>query len=154
MKAKLLAACALLGLLSWGCGTEIGNPSNADPAAANFSGTRAEALLNALCSKLNECFPALSFNDCRAGILASTTIDTELGLPANYGAYQTVVNAESASALTASASAANACVAAVAALACADPLVTSAYNGSTPTDFSNIANLLPGGNGSCPEVYR
>src|SRR5947209_3362352 len=136
-----VAAAALL--LAAACGTEAGNPGPVPPAASpvNQRSAASTSILNAMCAKLNECFPSLSVSACQSGVLPVTNIAPSLGLSAGFGSYQAIIDAEAAGTIQAKAPQSTACPGEVGALACGDASVTSAYDPAAPADFSGVRNL-------------
>jgi hypothetical protein len=166
MRARRLIsgiACTLLALshLSGCGGTGTGNPTTAadTPSGANPGATTgitapASDILTHLCAKLNACYPSLGTSACQSGVLASTVIDTELGLAAGFGSFQKVIDAENAKTIKANSTAATTCMADLDALLCSSAGVQAAYSTGAPTDFSHVDQMIPTGTSSCPAVYK
>ena len=145
----------LLLLLASGCGgTEAGNPALTSPATPNSTRIiAANEILREMCDKLTSCFPSLTDSSCRAGILASSGIDTKLGLPAGFGTYQSIVQADTMGTLRVNIQPMMQCQVDVHNLSCASASVTSAYSAAAPSDFTHVSSLLSSSTASCSGVY-
>ena len=162
MKRQILLAIALLALTTLaGCacgGTETGN-CGAQFGALQSAGDSIGALPSiqlreAICSKLTACDASLSTSDCREGIGALSTLDTELGLAAGaYSDFDELVSEELEGDVSSSASALAECVTAIGALSCTDAPVQDAWDPGSPTDFDAVEAMIPSDPGSCPDVY-
>ncbi len=151
---RMLGVFALLvtSILSSGCGgTDSGNPP--PPASTGSSSdTGVASIENYICYKLSACF-SLEYESCYSGLRASSGIDTEIGLASGYGTFQKIITDDGAGTITRSASALTTCTAAIYTLTCSSTAVQTSFSSGTPTDFSNIQNILPTGSGSCPDIY-
>src|SRR6185295_9940967 len=109
-------------VLLLGCGgggvTDAGNPAP-QPWATNC--------LSAMCGKLNQCFPTLSLAQCSAGIKASSSIDTELGVRQGIGTFQDLMDAEAEGEIIAYAPAKGTCTRDISLLSCASAEVQGAF---------------------------
>lgn len=145
----------LLVLCSCG-GTETGNPlyndSNAEPPTSIIS-LASEKILSSICAKLIACHATLLETQCKQGILASTSIDTELGLPINSGTFQSIVAAERSNLIQPQESFVSACQSELEAVSCASPAAQAAYDPGAPGDFSRVSELVSGGTVSCIDVF-
>jgi hypothetical protein len=148
MKSKFMLLLATLAFALSGCGgggvTDAGNPAP-QPWANNC--------LNSMCSKLHECFPSLSLAQCAAGIKASSSIDTELGVRQGIGTFQDLMDAESAGQITAYSPAKSTCTRDIGLLACDSTEVQAAFNTGNPSDFENVNSLLSRSSLSCAGAY-
>ena len=152
MKYMVATLMSVLLLGCYGNGTEGGNPNRT--ASSNMGTSSAAMLMSEICSRLETCYSGWSDRDaCERGVQASTGVDTQLGLAAGYGSYQTIIAAEFAELLTAHRDAADRCAGEIRLLSCADPRVQSAYNPEAPNDFSHIGDLFSQDPGSCPDVF-
>ena len=153
LRMSLILAVAILPAVGPSCGTETGNPTGASQTLSTPL-TAAESIRDALCERLVECHSGLTVADCLAGVNAATNIDTELGLSAGvYSSYSAIITAERNVEITAASSPSAACTVLIDALECTDPAVQAAYDSGSPDDFSNVAPMIPGASGSCPDVY-
>jgi hypothetical protein len=151
---KWLFVPLFLFTFSVGCGgTGTGNPTGTGATNGSASGTAAEAVLSASCGKLASCFNGLTISDCSAGIKVQTNLSAALGLAANFGTYQAIIDAEKAGTIHANGTAKAACVSDIGALACSNGAVQSSYSASAPGDFSQVFQLIPSSTSSCKGLY-
>lgn len=173
--ALLLFIVSFLSTLFLACGeggTETGNPTDGDefsdgedagddaddqPTSApidDADSTEAESIGSALCTVLSQCFSPLASDDCEAGLLAVSNIDTELGLAVGeFADFALVITAEQEGSLIADETTAAQCVADIEALACADASVQAAYDEDNADSFDNVFRMIPLGDDSCAGVY-
>lgn len=145
-KVQLLVATFAFWLASCGGGgvTDAGNPAP-QPWATNC--------LSSMCSKLHECFPSLSLAQCGAGIRASSSIDTELGVRQGIGTFQDLMDAEAAGEITAYSPEKTTCTRDIGLLSCGSAEVQAAFDPGNPTDFEQVTSLLSRSSLSCAGVY-
>ena len=150
----LLCGICLTG--SSGCGddssraTETGNPVESESVSTPpyFFGFPASILADALCFKLNECFPDLAEDTCKSRIAESETIGVAFGIEEGmFESFQEAIEASEEGELPFDDVALDQCVKDITALECNDESVTSFDN----TDFLNLENLIPAEN--CPYVF-
>ena len=151
MKLLLLA----LVLIFTSCGTETGNPATeSDLSSGDNESSYAESLSSKICSKLVACFSEItSTSDCMTEINDENGFDTALG-NSDYNTLSEFISAESNGSIVKNQTEATQCLSDIENLACSDTEVTSAFSSSSPNDYSNIANIVSIGSGSCQDFYQ
>jgi hypothetical protein len=143
---------AVLLLSSCG-GTEAGNPkiqstnTTAGPALDSLQ------IQDAICNKLAQCYPTLSYSQCTSGIGPETNLPQAFGLSPLFGTFSDMVTAENNGAIHPEPSRATACLSDINSISCIAPSATTSYSSATPSDFSNVINLIPTSGTSCAGVF-
>jgi hypothetical protein len=149
--AALVTGCGLIG------GTEAGNPTigqsmNNQPVPGQYS----QYLLDTVCTKYHECFPAASTTNCGTGVLAQTNLPQGFGLAAGFGTAFDMVNAERAGTIKADYAHVVSCADDVRAISCISPTATSAApvgSPNTTTAYTGVINMIPTSGTSCAGVF-
>jgi hypothetical protein len=107
-----------------------------------------------MCAVITRCHTEVNESQCEVGVLASSGIDYQLGLPKGmFGAFAEIMQAEEAGNLVANSSAYNSCSVAVDNLSCSDSTVQNAYDKLT-NSFAGVPFMVPTAPGSCPMVFN
>ncbi len=123
-------------------GIIVGNPMSSKTLLAN------------ICSTISTCHSHISEADCEAGVLKTTGIAFQLGIPkGTMNLYSDIVQAESGGSLHADAIAVSSCTSAIQQLTCSDSLVQKAYDPLASDPFAGVAFMIPTTLGSCPAVF-
>ena len=131
-------------------GTETGN-LNLPVAGSNLD---ANSLLDTMCSKLSECNASVDFANCKTQMLNVTTVSPKIGLPANFGNFQSIINETASGAIKVNQTAADSCLIEISNLTCSNASVTAAYSSAAPANFTNTSNLIPADpSGNCANFF-
>ena len=132
-------------------GTNTGNPFSGDMASPILSTTT--SLAYQVCTKINACYTSITYQTCYENIVTLSNYTSELGtISITYSSLTALNTAEANGSVTPNVTNADSCKAAVSALTCSDSLVQSAFNLSSPTDFSKT-NYLFRASSNCTKIY-
>ncbi len=144
---------ALLLGLSSGCGQTGSAPTGTtDVTGVGVYTSTPQNLVDAICAVAAQCDGADS-SACLSGILSQTNIPTALGLSAGFGTVQQMLNEYSNGLISQNVAYANQCLTDLQALSCSSAAVTGAYSSSAPSNWSNLANMIPTSSTSCGGVF-
>jgi hypothetical protein len=114
-----------------------------------------KTLLSNICTIVTGCHPELSMQACEAGVLKTTGIDFQLGVPkGSVQNFSDIVQAETTQALKANVTAMNTCSSAIQGLSCSDASVQKAYNAAVSDPFAGVSFMLPTLPGACPAIFN
>lgn len=148
----------LILLLLCGCGTETGNPINSGEFSSGtnedtvyFSNTLAETI----CNKLIACFSDITdLTSCKEEIENETGFDSALSLGSSYSSLELILEAEKTSKIALNSTESAQCKTDIENLNCSDSEVINAYDSSSPSDYSQVANIIPVNAGSCQDAFN
>lgn len=107
------------------------------------SSNAAVRLMEAICSRIVACHPAVSCKACREGILASNQLDDKFGVPVDESslAWGAVVSKVDKGTFKADPSRLASCLADIGAQGCT--VVGYGFSADSPADFENVENMIP-----------
>lgn len=141
--SKLRALIAIFLFSVLGCGTDTGNPGYWPASSGLIMTVFVEQTVDRTCTKLRECHPGLTEDDCRHGLYNLDNLDTSFGLQDGvYATFADVAAAELKGQVTPHNSAAVTCLDNVATMNCGDPLITQAYQPQAPNKFGEVYKIF------------